>query len=247
MPNILVIGGSDSSGGAGVTADIEIISGLGGRCYPILSAVTAQGSNGSFHAHIMPSAILEAQLDSIGHQQIDAIKIGMLPNKDSIQSVANFLKQIRCASIVLDPVIKSSSGASLISPDAITTLKDLLFPLVSLITPNLFEANFLTDLNYTIKKEFSIVANKLLSFGTNAVLLKGGHLVGDQCVDLFLHSSGDEITFEHKKIPNGTEVRGTGCRLASAISYYLASGESMPKAIKQSIDYLQDYISENAK
>lgn len=245
MPRLLVIGGSDSSGGAGITADIETISGLGGKCLPILTAVTAQGANGFFHSHAMPAAILEAQLESVADQKIDAIKIGMLPNKVSIKILSDFLEKSTCKSIILDPVMMSSSGSTLMNEDAVNILKDLLFPLVSLITPNLFEANFLTEGNCTDKNEIPIITSKLISLGSNAVLLKGGHLEGAQCTDFFLQSNGNKNTFEHERIKGGTEVRGTGCRLASAISYYLACGRSLPKAISQGVDYLQSYISRN--
>ena len=245
MPNLLVIGGTDSSGGAGVSADIETISYLGGRCLPIITAVTAQGNNGLFHSHAIPPSILANQLDSIDEQKIDAVKIGMIPNHESIEVVASYLKKIESTSIILDPVIKSSSGYSLISDSAAKSLRDLLFPNVSLVTPNLFEAKFFTEENYTNHDQYATLADQLIKSGANAVLLKGGHIDGPRCEDIFLSSNGERSTMVHDRIPTGTEVRGTGCRLASSICYYLAIKEPMSKAISLGVNYLQGYISEN--
>ena len=245
MPTVLVIGGTDSSGGAGVSADIETISYLGGSCLPIITAVTAQGNNGLFHSHAIPPSVLANQLDSIDERKIDAVKIGMIPNHESIEVIASYLKKNGTKSIVLDPVIKSSSGYSLISDSAAKSLRDLLFPNVSLVTPNLFEAKFFTEENYTNHNQYATLADQLIKSGANAVLLKGGHVESPQCEDIFLSSNGEKSTFAHERIPNGTEVRGTGCRLASSISYYLAMKEPMSNAISLGVSYLQGYISLN--
>lgn len=245
MPTVLAIGGTDSSGGAGVSADIETISYLGGSCLPIITAVTAQGNDGLFHSHAIPPSTLANQLDSIDKQKIGAVKIGMIPNHESIEVIASYLKKIGTTFIVLDPVIKSSSGYSLISDSAAKSLRDLLFPIVSLVTPNLFEAKFFAEENYTNYNQFATLADQLIKSGANAVLLKGGHLDSPQCEDIFQSSNGEKTTFEHERIPNGTEVRGTGCRLASSICYYLAMKEPMSKAISLGVNYLQGYISQN--
>ncbi len=247
MSNILVIGGTDSSGGAGLTADLETIFRLGGECFPIFTAVTVQGPGQYFNSEVIPSLLIKEQLDSIIDQKFDAIKVGMLPNKESIEAVAQFFERINCPQIILDPVIKSSSGASLLPEHDLDYLKEVLFPLVSLVTPNLFEANRLTGKNYWSVQDFPRLAQLFLSLGTKAVLIKGGHSKSILCSDYFLNSGGSEYFFEHERIPNGTEVRGTGCRLASSIGYYLSKQYEALDAIKLGIDYLQGYIAGKVK
>lgn len=247
MPNILVIGATDSSAGAGLTADLETIFRLGGKCFPVFTAVTVQGPGQHFNSQVIPASVIKEQFDSILNQKIDAIKVGMLPNKESIEAVAQFFERINCPRIILDPVIKSSSGASLLREQDLGYLKEVLFPLVSLVTPNLFEANRLTGKNYSSTSDFPDLAHGFISFGTKAVLIKGGHSKSILCTDFFLDSGGSESFFEHQRISNGTQVRGTGCRLASSISYYLGDGQTMVSAVKSGIDYLQNYIAEQVE
>lgn len=246
MPNLLVIGGADSSGGAGVSADLATINELGGECCTCITAVTAQGKDGFFKSYTIPSSILEAQLQSVKGLQIDGIKIGMLPNRDAVEIVAAFINEISCTTVILDPVIKTSSGKFLSSKDGIAALKETLFPVSSLITPNLDEANLLTSGNCLNYEGVPMLAEKCLSYGSGAVLVKGGHLNTPQCKDLLLVDGGVQKNFIHERIPNGTEVRGTGCRLASAIAYYSACDNSLHFSIEKAIVYLSAYISQKA-
>lgn len=247
MPNIVVIGGTDSSAGAGLTADLETIFKLNGKCFPVFTAVTVQGPGQYFNSQVIPPSVIKEQFDSILNQKIDAIKVGMLPNKESIEEVAQFSERINCPRIILDPVIKSSSGASLLPEQDLGYLKEVLFPHVSLVTPNLLEANRLTGENYSSTSDFPHLAQSFLSFGTKAVLIKGGHSKSILCTDYFLDSGGSESFFEHERIPNGTQVRGTGCRLASSIAYYLGDGQNMAGSVQSGIEYLQNYIAEKVE
>jgi len=244
MPNLLIIGGSDSSGGAGVSADVGTINHLGGVCYPCITAVTAQGNDGFFKSYTIPKSILEAQLQSVKEQQIDGIKIGMLPNREAVEIVAAFINEIPCSTVILDPVLKTSSGNFLNSKDGILALKENLFPISSLITPNLDEANLLTSENCLNYEGVPELAQKFISLGSDAVLIKGGHLNTHQCKDLLLVDGAIQKSFVHERIPNGTDVRGTGCRLASAITYYIACGNSLQFSVENAIAYLSNYISQ---
>lgn len=246
MPNLLVIGGSDSSGGAGVSADIQTIHDLGGSCSICITAITAQGSKGIFQSHSTPLSILQAQLESTLEQSIDGIKIGMLPNAESVDIVAAFLKRVSIPLVIIDPVLKSSSGETLCSEDCVSSFKENLFPLATLVTPNLYEANFLTGESCCKHEEVPMLAEKFLTFGSDAVLIKGGHIESNYCKDSLMFQDGTVKSFVHDRILNGTSVRGTGCRLASAIGYYFACNKNLPLSIEKAIDYITEYIAKKA-
>ena len=220
----------------------------GGEAISCVSAVTVQGKDIQFQSYPIPASFLKAQLESLHDQEIKGIKIGMLPNAESVRVVASFLEKVSCPIIVLDPVLKTSRGESLCSEGAIGSIKELLFPLATLITPNLEEANYLTSDTCSKFEEIPKLAEKFLSLGVNAVLVKGGHLTCTQtCRDYLLQKNGIFKCFEHPHIPHGTRVRGTGCRLSSAITYELNSVESLPNAISNAIGYVWNYISQNIK
>jgi len=247
VAHLLVIGGTDSSDGAGVHADIETIHRLGGTCSLCITAVTAQGGGNLFKSHSVPSSIVQDQLESIIEQNFDGIKIGMLPNRETIEIVAKFVKKVPESFVILDPVLKSSSGETLCSEDSEVILKEKLFPFATLITPNLLEANFLTGEKCNNYEGITKLAGKCLTFGSNAVLIKGGHLADDKCKDFLMFQNGETKSYVHERIPNGTEVRGTGCRLASAIAYYFTSNNSLSNSIEKAVDYLGKYISLKTK
>jgi hydroxymethylpyrimidine/phosphomethylpyrimidine kinase len=246
VPNLLVIGGSDSSGGAGVSADIQTIHHLGGSSTLCVTAVTAQGPRGFFQSHAIPGSILQAQLESIRELSIDGIKIGMLPNTESIDIVAAFLNSVSIPFVIIDPVLKSSSGGTLCSEDCISSFKENLFPLATLITPNLDEANFLTQESCSQYEGVPILAEKCLIFGSDAVLIKGGHLESNDCKDFLMFKDGTVKSFVHDRILNGTDVRGTGCRLASAIAHYFVCNKNLTISIENAVDYINEYIARKA-
>ena len=248
MEQILVIGGTDSTGGAGVFADSETIHSLGGHCFLCVSAVTVQGSKSPFVCHSLSPSMLQFQLDSMREYQIDGIKIGMLPNRESVEIVASFIEKISCTNVVLDPVLKTSLGEDLCSKDTIISLKECLFPLASLVTPNLNEANVLTSKKCSYFEEIPKLAEHFLSLGVKAVLIKGGHLKDNKnCKDYLLSDDGNFNCFENSRIPRGSEVRGTGCRLASAITSKFISSVSLTIAVGNAIDYVRNYISRNVR
>tara|TARA_B100002019_G_scaffold155370_1_gene133830 strand:+ start:2183 stop:2929 length:747 start_codon:yes stop_codon:yes gene_type:complete len=248
MTKILVIGGTDCSGGAGVSADIETITKLGGYCYLCVTAVTAQKKSFYHGSTSIESSMVKAQLECIGDQHFDAVKIGMLPNSETIKVVAAYLSQISCSKVVLDPVFKSSSGGALCSKESINLLKENLFPLVHILTPNLDEAGIIADVDSYDFKNIPRIAQRCLDFGAHAVLVKGGHSKEDICKDFLLSSTEKGVILEQDRVIGGTDVRGTGCRLASAIAFYIAKGDlELNFAVNQARIYTLDYILKNIR
>jgi hydroxymethylpyrimidine/phosphomethylpyrimidine kinase len=245
MSVLLAIGATDSSGGAGLSADLETFNSLGDDCLLCVTAVTAQSNSSYIDTHAVPSSMIDAQLRSIGDQKIDAVKIGMLPNTETIEIVSDFISQISCKNVVLDPVMRSSSGGRLFMEESIESLQGVLFPHITLITPNLAEANTLTKESVVNFEGLPGLAKKCIEMGVDSVLIKGGHISEKPCRDL-LFSQNQQLILENKRISGGTEVRGTGCRLASAIAHYLANEEiSLECAVKRANNYLHGYILDN--
>ena len=194
------------------------------------------------------SSMVKAQLECIGDQHFDAVKIGMLPNSETIKVVAAYLSQISCSKVVLDPVFKSSSGGALCSKESINLLKENLFPLVHILTPNLDEAGIIADVDSYDFKNIPRIAQRCLDFGAHAVLVKGGHSKEDICKDFLLSSTEKGVILEQDRVIGGTDVRGTGCRLASAIAFYIAKGDlELNFAVNQARIYTLDYILKKYK
>lgn len=244
-PNILSIAGSDSGGGAGIQADLKTFSALG--CYGMtaITAITAQNTLGVQAIHPIPPLIISQQIQSVlSDIGTDAIKIGMLPDEDSIYAVQQSL-HIHSQSwnwMVLDPVMVASSGDSLMNETARQFLVERLFPMASILTPNIPEAEFLLNRPIRGLGNMEIAAKDLLQLGPHSVLLKGGHLKGSLISDVFYHPSLlKPITFTHPKIDTAN-VHGTGCTLSSAIAAHLARGLSLQAAVAQSYEFLQQAI-----
>jgi hydroxymethylpyrimidine/phosphomethylpyrimidine kinase len=243
MPRLLVIGGSDSSGGAGVFADVKTCHDLDCEVSVAVTAVTAQNERRHYHSHVLPKQTLQSQLFALGDSEIDAVKIGMLPNLESIEAVRDFLLAHSFGNVVLDPVFSSSSGGSLSTEEGIASLDNRLFPHVGLITPNLFEATRLVeqaDLRAESQEELAVAC---LDLGANAALVKGGHYSGEECVDVLALEDGETLVFSRKRIEGGSQVRGTGCRLATAIACFQAMGNELKDSVGQACEYLAGYIS----
>ena len=243
MPRILLIGGSDSSGGAGVFADVKTCHDLGCEASVAVTAVTAQNSRKHYHSHVLPEHTLKSQLFAVGDSAVDAVKIGMLPNLESIEVVRDFLLAHSFGKVVLDPVFSSSSGGSLSTEEGIASLDHCLFPYVDLITPNLFEATRLVKQAGLRAESQEELAASCLELGANAVLIKGGHYSGETCTDLLVTDDEQSHSFSRKRIPGGSKVRGTGCRLASAITCFQARGSELKDAVGQACEYLASYIA----
>jgi hydroxymethylpyrimidine/phosphomethylpyrimidine kinase len=239
---VLSIAGSDSGGGAGIQADLKTFSALG--CYGMtaITALTAQNTVGVSGIHAVPAAFLKAQLravlDDIG---ADAIKIGMLHAPEIVEVVAWAIDHYRIDHVVLDPVMVATSGDRLIEEATVDVLRRELFPRASLITPNLDEAALLLGRPLRGESDLDQAAVDLLAQGARAVLLKGGHLPGDQVVDLLAIPAQPWLRLRSARIAS-RNVHGTGCTLSSAIASYLARGLALPQAVERARGYILEAI-----
>ncbi len=234
-PRVLVIAGSDSSGGAGIQADIKTITALGGYATTAITAMTAQNTKGVYDIVPVAPVFVEAQLTAVlGDIGTDAIKTGMLATKGVVEAVAaNIPGGIP---MVVDPVMVATSGDSLLDPDAVFSLKEKLIPKATLLTPNIPEAEMLSGQKIAGTRDMKSAGAILLGLGAKAVLIKGGHLEGDEILDLLV-TKDEAVEFRHKRIKS-SNTHGTGCTLSSAIALGLASGLDMKKAVEMGIDYV---------
>lgn len=246
-PRVLTIAGSDSGGGAGIQADLKTFSALG--CYGMtaITALTAQNTMGVQAIHAVPPEFLKAQLQSVIEDiGVDAVKIGMLHSPEIVEVVAWAIQYYQLPHVVFDPVMVATSGDPLIAKDTISVLIEKIFPLVSIITPNLDEAALL--LCHAIDNESELIpsANALLKLGARAVLLKGGHLPGDQVIDVLTQATQQpELKLLSKRIASDN-VHGTGCTLSSAIAAHLALGQPLTQAVKMAREYILGAIEAGA-
>lgn len=239
MYKCLSIAGFDGSGGAGLQADLKTFSALGCYGMTVLTALPVQNTMGVRHCYEIPLQAIYEQLEAIFDDIVpDSIKIGMLFKQEIVELVANFL-QSRAINvpIVLDPVMVAKSGDYLLLPEAVSALKKELFPLATIITPNLPEAETLTETN----GEMQTLAEQLLALGPQAVLLKGGHQTGKDSNDLYLDQSGQTFWLSSARI-NSKNTHGTGCTLSAAIASYLALGEPLIEACRLAKNYLSDAL-----
>lgn len=245
-PHVLVVGGTDSSGGAGVTRDVATLAAFGVAACPAITAVTAQTHHGVRHVAAMSADLIRRQMDAAKEANlIGVVKIGMLGHSEAIRAVASFLEDHRDIPAVLDPVLVSSSGGRLTDEAAIDDLRDCLLPLCSLATPNLPElACLLGEPEAKSASEAERQGRALLIQGCRAVLVKGGHAGGEVATDMLFRRDSEPIAFSAPRL-NGS-LRGTGCMLASAIAAGLASGESLESSVRSAKAYVFDRIAEAA-
>ena len=238
---ILIIAGSDSSGGAGIQADIKTVTALGGYAMTAVTAVTVQNTKGvSAVIPIKPKEIGKQILFTCKDIKPNAIKIGMLHSSQVIMSVVNALKKVKTSKIVLDPVMVAKGGARLINQSAIKTLKDKLIKKAYLITPNIPEAEVLTKTKIKNLEDMIHAANILIKFGVRNVLLKGGHRKSKYIEDILLNRKEIKI-FKNKKIKT-RNTHGTGCTLSSAIATFLSCGKPLKKSCELGIKYVNQAI-----
>ncbi|HEY6578096.1 MAG TPA: bifunctional hydroxymethylpyrimidine kinase/phosphomethylpyrimidine kinase, partial [Rhizomicrobium sp.] len=229
---LLIIAGSDSSGGAGIQADIKTATALGVFAMTAVTAVTAQDTTRVRAIHPVPASIVGDQiacaLDDIG---ADAIKIGMLGSAETVEAVADVLtSHAGSIPIVLDPVLVSTSGAPLLAPNAIGAMISRLFPLAALVTPNLPETGRLTGMSVWDDEQILSAAQRLRELGASAVLVKGGHGGGERVCDILVGGDGSE-RFEGTRIETRSP-HGAGCTLATAIACGLARRLSLADAVR---------------
>jgi hydroxymethylpyrimidine/phosphomethylpyrimidine kinase len=235
VKRVLVIAGSDSSGGAGLQRDLAVLAHEPVRVASVVTAITAQ-SNAKVHGvHLVPQAMLAKQLGCALEEPVAAVKIGMLGTKLCVQTVATSLRALETTSVILDPVLAASSGRALLERDALDALRLELCPQVTLVTPNVSEAALLLDApEARTETERAEQAQKLSEQFQTAVLLKGGHTTGKLVVDLLARPGSKIVGFASERIP--TTMRGTGCALSSLIAARLANGSDLAGACKSSKD-----------
>jgi hydroxymethylpyrimidine/phosphomethylpyrimidine kinase len=228
----VTIAGSDSGGGAGIQADLKTFSALGVYGASVITALTAQNTQGVRAIHDVPAEFVTSQIDAVfSDLDVDAVKIGMLSRAATIEAVAGGIERHRMKHVVLDPVMIATSGDRLLQSDAVDALRQLLLPRAHVITPNLPEAAVLLDAPVAKdESEMRVQAQRLLALGATAVLIKGGHGSGAESVDLLVDSHGVARFAAPRNATRNTH--GTGCTLSSAIAAELAKGRALSDAVK---------------
>ena len=243
---ILIIAGSDSSGGAGIQADIKTVTSLGSYAMTAITAVTAQNTQGV--KSVIPLSVNEINnqiLYTVKDIKPDAIKIGMLHSSQVVKKISDTLNKIRIEKIILDPVMVAKGGTKLINNEAIKVLKKKLIKKVTLITQNIPEAEILSGVKIKNKKDMILAAQKLIEIGAKNVLIKGGHLKSRKVEDIFLNRL--ELKLFVSTRYNTKNTHGTGCTLSSAITTFFSCGKSIKRACELGIKYVNSAIFTNPK
>ena len=241
---ILIIAGSDSSGGAGIQADIKTATSLGAYAMTAVTAITAQNTTGvKSVVPISPQEIEKQILFTCKDIKPDAIKIGMLHSTKVIMTILKVLKQVNIKKVILDPVMIAKGGAKLINNSAIKTLRNKLIKKAYLITPNIPEAEILTKTRINTTNDMIKASKVLLKLGAKNVLLKGGHLKSKTLTDIYINNS-ELVLFKNKKIKTNN-THGTGCTLSSAITTFLSCGKPIKKSCELGIKYVNQAIKSN--
>ncbi len=241
MKQVLTIAGSDSGGGAGIQADIKTIQANGGFAMSAITSVTAQNTCEVTCAFDLPTNLLEAQLDAVFSDfEVSALKTGMLSSSRIVTSVTKKLVEFAPQNLVVDPVMISKSGFPLLQTEAIDILKSDLFPLATVVTPNVYEAEFLAGCDINTLDDAKCAAENICNYGCQSVLVKGGHLLGEDSTDV-LYADGEFMLFEAERIET-KNTHGTGCTYSAAIATHLAHGESLRGAIGAAKKYITNAI-----
>ena len=248
LNKVLTIAGSDSGGGAGIQADIKSISANGCFATSVITAITAQNTLGVNAIEALSVDIIEKQIDAVlSDIGTDSVKIGMLHSVEVVRCVARMLRKYGITNVVLDPVMVSTSGHRLIEESAIEVLKSELIPMARIITPNIPEAEILLSETISKQDELPEAARRLAGMYGVSVLLKAGHLVNDELIDiLYNHETGDTIELSAQHITT-RNTHGTGCTLSSAIAAQLAKGLPLTEAARTAKHYINQAIIHGAR
>lgn len=243
MKAVLSIAGSDSSGGAGIQADIKTIAAHHLFAETAITALTAQNTMGVSGISAVDPAFVEQQIDAVFEDiRPAAVKIGMVSSPEIVRAIANGLKRHQAENIVLDPVMVATSGSALIVNDAVQTLVDELFPLATVITPNIPEAESLTGLKIDSEESAEQAALALAKLTSGAVLVKGGHGAAYTADDLLCTSDGQMHWLRGQRVDN-PNTHGTGCTLSSAIACNLAKGSDVVEAVREAKGYITNCLA----
>lgn len=238
MHTILSIAGSDSSGGAGIQADLKTITCLGEYGMSVITAITAQNTMGVNDVENISVPMVKAQIDAVMEDIFpDAVKLGMIATSQIMEAVCEKLKRYPVKNVVVDPVMVATSGSNLMENETIGCLKDKLIPLADIITPNLKEAEVLSQMPISNREDMVDAARKIGETYSGAILIKGGHLI-EEAADL-LYENGEITWYVGKRYAN-ENTHGTGCTLSSAIATFLAKGYNM----KESVGYAKQYVAD---
>ena len=244
---VLTIAGSDSGGGAGIQADLKTFSALGCYGMSVITALTAQNTRGVTGIHPIPPSFAAEQMSAVFSDiGADAVKIGMLYSAELIEVVAAQLGALGARNIVLDPVMVAQSGDKLLQDEAIDAIKKHLLPLADVVTPNIPEAQVLLDQRLASLEDMRAGAKALAAFGSQSILIKGGHLSEADSTDLLYLTGEDRFVVLKGKRFETRNNHGTGCTLSSAIASYLARGCGIEAAVQNAKTYISKAISAGA-
>lgn len=241
MYTVLSIAGSDSSGGAGIQADLKTITCLGAYAMTVITALTAQNTQGVRSVETISIPMIREQIDAV-FQDIrpQAVKLGMIPTPEIMEAIWEKLMEYEASNIVVDPVMVATSGSTLMENRTVQTLKEKMIPLADLITPNLQEAEVLSGITIQSKEDMVEAAKKIETYCKGAILIKGGHLT--ETADDLLWMNGTSTWLSGKRIDN-PNTHGTGCTLSSAIATNLAKGKSMYDSVAEGKNYVAGAIA----
>jgi hydroxymethylpyrimidine/phosphomethylpyrimidine kinase len=241
-PIALTIAGSDSGGGAGIQADLKTFHTFGVFGTSAITAITAQNTLGVFAVHPVPITIVRAQIDAVVEDlRPGGVKTGMLATADLVRAVAAAVAEHSLGNVVVDPVMVASSGDRLLDSDAEGAITAELLPLCSLVTPNLHEAGILTGASVSTLDDMRTAARTLVEMGAGAALVKGGHLAGDESVDLLFDGRAERL-WRRPRI-DSRNTHGTGCTLSAAVAALLAEGAALEKAVDLAVRYVARAIA----
>lgn len=241
VPTVLSIAGFDGSGGAGIQADTKTISSLGCYAMNVLTALPVQNTQGVKNIFDIPVEAVKEQLDCLFEDIYpDSIKIGMVHNSKLVETISDFLKDYK-GSIVFDPVMVSTSGHRLIQEETIAAIKELLFPIAQIITPNLDEVSVLVGREISTVHAMEEVSDEILSLGCNAALLKGGHLQSEILTSILIQKNQAAQYFESRRVQT-KNTHGSGCSLSSAIASFLARGYHLEQSTENALMYINSAI-----
>ena len=239
---VLIIAGSDPSGGAGIQADIKTVTALGGYAAAAITALTVQNTRGVTAVHGVAPDIIAAQIEAVMSDiGADAIKIGMIGDVETAKVIEAALKKYASIPAILDPVLIATSGHALAKDGVAAFIRDRLAPLAAVVTPNTDEAAALTGLSIETRDAMIAAGRALVARGAGAALIKGGHMKGETVEDALVLPEGERV-YSNPRIMTAS-THGTGCTLASAIATGLAQGMALPAAVKRAIDYTHKAIA----
>jgi hydroxymethylpyrimidine/phosphomethylpyrimidine kinase len=243
-PVVLSIAGSDSGGGAGIQADLKTMSALGCFGTSAITAVTVQNTLGVSGIHPIPVDFVKAQIKAVMDDlKPSAIKIGMVHSAELAIGIASILKEYKGITVIFDPVMVATSGDRLMANDTVETLKEHLFPVAQIVTPNLDEAAILSGMEIKTIGDMKEATVRIMRYGCSAVLIKGGHLKGPDLYDVYRDKKGHEHIFKSTAIDT-INTHGTGCSLSSAIASFIALGNDLDTSISKSKKYIQNAIEQ---